>query len=230
MDLFHAIFQYSLPPGNIGIFDPSLSIPKRYLFSSLSTISIGLAIHFATSGVYQLMTVFSMVLLGQSPEQWPPLSTHPWLSESLGDFWGKRWHQLFRDVFVRFGYTPFSIVGSRVGGEDMGKAFGTLGAFIVSGILHQIGTWGMGNGTEFLPDFVFFFMQGVGVIFERAFLRQYRGGLVSRVWTLFWVVGWGNMLIDCWVRKGMGMQLFSSEGFRPGKYVVDHILRIAGIL
>ena len=233
VDVFHVIAQYSLPAGSVmtgdGIFDPSLPPPQRYLLSTLVCLSCGLVVHFAISGYYNTATFVAVAFLGQDPKEWPPLSTKPWLSESLGEFWGKRWHQLFRDTFVGLGYTPLYTIGSGIGGNAVGKVCGVLGAFTVSGILHYVGLWGMGRGSEAVPMVGFFFMQGVGVILERAFLRSSRGGfqVIGWIWTHLWVLGWGHLLVDCWVRKGMADSLFFPESWRPGRYLVDSVLRIS---
>jgi hypothetical protein len=78
-------------------------------------------------------------------EAWPRLSNKPIYSSSLADFWGKRWHALFRRIFIVVGARPLSglirerlesIVGK--GRMKMVKvAFGTLGAFMTSGVLHE---------------------------------------------------------------------------------------------
>lgn len=74
-------------------------------------------------------------------EAWPRLSFRPIYSTSLSDFWGKRWHALFRRIFVAVGARPLSGLPERLMGIKFGKqgkmALGLLGAFMTSGVLHE---------------------------------------------------------------------------------------------
>lgn len=74
-------------------------------------------------------------------EAWPRLSYKPIYSDSLSDFWGKRWHALFRRIFIVAGARPLSNLPERMIGIKVGKnvkmALGALGAFMTSGILHE---------------------------------------------------------------------------------------------
>lgn len=71
-----------------------------------------------------------------------------------------------------------------------------MGAFLISGLLHVAGLWGMGRGTEFWSVAEYFLMMGVGIILE-GFYRNVTGvrvgGLPATLWTLVWVVVWGNL-------------------------------------
>ena len=74
-------------------------------------------------------------------EAWPRLSYKPVYSASLSNFWGKRWHALFRRIFVAVGARPLSGLPGKMMGIKVGKqvkmALGLLGAFMTSGILHE---------------------------------------------------------------------------------------------
>lgn len=74
-------------------------------------------------------------------EAWPRLSYKPVYSDSLSDFWGKRWHALFRRIFIVVGARPLSNLPERMTGIKVEKnvkmASGALGAFMTSGILHE---------------------------------------------------------------------------------------------
>ena len=48
------------------------------------------------------------------------------------DFWISLWHQFFRQVFVVLGTRPGAL----------------LGVFVMSAVIHNLGIWGLGRGTE----------------------------------------------------------------------------------
>ncbi|QRV81937.1 membrane bound O-acyl transferase family protein [Ceratobasidium sp. AG-Ba] len=123
--------------------------------------------------------------------EWPPLFDNPSQSTSLNEFWAKRWQGTPRRGFLVAGANPGRKVGGHVG-QMLGKlvgAFSTsdtnaqkrearmrvlgsrigyvMGAFLVSGLVHDLGMWGMGQGTDFRRVTGYFLIQGVGVIVER---------------------------------------------------------------
>jgi len=200
------------------IFDPSLPPLHRYSRSSLITLISGFSIYAALQAAYLLAALFFLIFLRHSPCQLPPIFNHPWFSTSLSQFWSKRWHQLFRDVFVSFGGEPLTLL--------MGPVGGILGAFFVSGVLHTLGLWGMGRGGEFIKVTGFFMMHGVGVLLEYSW-KQLTGsrvdGFFGRVWTLVWLVGWGNFLVDAWSMKGLVSSVFYPDGYRPSDYILQWI-------
>jgi hypothetical protein len=147
--------------------------------------------------IYDLNTINVILLFRQSPSQWPPLFDAPWRATSLSKFWGKGWHQLFRSSFVRIGAKPLSFF--------IGRA-GILGAFFLSAILHDWGMWAMGRGSHFGSVAGFFLMMGVGCILEEWFkkmLGKNVQGWWGWLWTMCWIVGWGNWLVDAWAKTGL---------------------------
>lgn len=69
---------------------------------------------------------------------WPRLMRHPQRSTSLHEFWGKRWHGLFKRIFVHDGSKTLSRTAQAVGGEkQLATASGAIGAFVVSGWMHE---------------------------------------------------------------------------------------------
>ncbi|CAG8795057.1 42357_t:CDS:2, partial [Gigaspora margarita] len=59
----------------------------------------------------------------------------PFMSTSPRDFWSKRWHIVLREIFLDLGYVPVKNLFSKH--KKIGKVFGTLSAFFVSGLLHE---------------------------------------------------------------------------------------------
>ena len=219
-DVTHRLVQL-LGPNTIGlpeggsILDPSLPPFHRYSRSTLITFIAGFTVYAAIQAYYLLLALFSLIFLCHSPSQWPPLFDHPWLSTSLSQFWSRRWHQLFREVFVSFGGNTLALFMGRVGS--------VLGAFFVSGILHTLGLWGMGRGGEFVKVTGFFMIMAVGILLERCW-KNLTGlrvdGVFGRIWTLVWLLGWGNILVDAWSTKGLIGSVFFPDGFRPSDYIL----------
>ena len=229
--IFHVVFSdvtqrlvQNFGPDTIGsavggtVFDPSLPPLHRYSRSSLISLISGMSLYADIQSIHLLVTLFSLIFLRHSPSQWPPLFNHPWFSTSLSRFWSRGWHQLFKDVFVSFGGKPLSLLMGRVGR--------ILGSFFVSSVLHFFGLWGMGRGGEFVKVTGFFMMNGVGVLLED-FWKEFTGsrvdGFFGRVWTLVWLVGWGNLLIDAWSTKGLLSSKFYPDGYRPSDYILQWI-------
>jgi hypothetical protein len=161
--------------------------------------------------VYTTAALVGRVLLRQPATDWPPLSARPWTATSITDFWSFRWHQFFRHTFVTFGQ-PGAV----------------LGAFGVSALLHYVGLWGLGRGTE-PSSGGFFIMMGVGAVLERVWLRTTGlrvQGFWGWAWTMAWTLSWGTFMLDGWARRGMIACDFFKPGQRPGKAIVDVIISL----
>lgn len=104
-----------------------------------------------------------------------------------------------------------------------------MGAFVVSGLMHDAGVWGLGRGTEFRTVCGFFFM-GVGAALEHVF-RQMTGrrvgGIWGWAWTMVWTICWGTLIVDAWARRGMIAADFFPYELRPGKVLIDSITSLS---
>jgi len=215
--------DFASPRGGT-IFDTALPPALRYAKSSAVTFVAGVAVIAGITMGYQGFTLLGVGLAGNDPRAWPPAFAAPWHAPSLTEFWSKRWHQSFRDIFIGAGSLPFSYL--------LGKPGVALGAFFVSGVLHVWGLWGMGRGTEFRSVAGYFIMMGFGILVEHKYRaltghrvgahesapgrgNNWLGGWRGRAWTMLWVVGWGNFLVDAWFRKGLAGSQFFVEGTRP---------------
>lgn len=213
-DALHYSIQW-LEPTTIGsaeggsIFDATLPPLLRYSRSTIITFFGGMSVYSVIQAGYQLPTIIGVLVFRQDPSLWPPAFRSPWLATSLTDLWAKRWHQLFRDVFINVGGKPLFFFLGRVGG--------ILGVFIVSGILHHFGLWGMGRGTDFLKVAGFFFMNGLGICLEHLW-RYITGHRVSGwygwAWTMVWAIGWGHMLVEAWAMRGLAGSAFLPQDMR----------------
>jgi hypothetical protein len=200
-DFLYYTIQWIVPsvtsPGGDSIFDSSLHLPHRYIKSTTITFLMLLLIYCCIHAVYLIPTAVGVLVFGQDPTLWPPPFDSPWLSTSLTQFWGRRWHQFFRDTIVSAGGYPLSLIAGRFGG--------LVGAFLMSGILHDIGLWGMSGHMEPQNVTAAFAIHGPLIMAENLW-RRYTGskvgGLIGWLWTLSWVVGTAAPLFDAWTRHG----------------------------
>jgi hypothetical protein len=195
------------------IFDSSLPFMHRYLRSSTITALAGLAVYCAVQIGYHLCTLIGILVFRQHFSSWPPIFKDPWFSRSLTELWAKCWHQLFRDIFISLGGKPMARLTGRAGG--------VLGAFLVSGVMHYIGLWGMGNGSDFPRVVGSFVMMGIGIIMEHTFMMftgQRVGGFFGWIWTWMWTIGWGHMLVEAWAMHGLVGSAFFPLSARPAFY------------
>ncbi len=105
-----------------------------------------------------------------------------------------------------------------------------MGAFAVSGVLHDLGMWGLGRGTEFRTAGGFFLLMGIGAALEYEFkvvTGRRVGGIWGWVWTMAWTTAWGTLVIDAWARRGMIAADFFPYGIRPGKSLIDAIISLS---
>jgi len=209
-------------PRGGSIFDPSLALAPRTALAAFCSICGGVWAYTMLDSGHYVSALVGRIIFRQPASLSPPLFHRPWMSTSLHDFWSFRWHQLLRPIFIFFGARP--------GGALLGKPGAVMGAFGVSAIVHHIGMWGMGNGTDFVAVGGFFLLMGVGAVMEAAFTRATGlrvRGWIGWSWTMTWTLLWGMFIIDGWARHGMLANEFVPNGFRPGKKVVDAIIALS---
>jgi len=191
------------------IFDSNLPPISRYVRSSWISFCAGLVIYSAMHTIYDINTLIGVLVLKQDPKEWPPFFNKPWKATSLTEFWAKRWHPFFREIFVGLGGYPLSLVFGRVGG--------VIGSFLVSGILHYLGLWGMGKGSDVFGMIGYFVIMGAGVVLEGLYKKitgVHTQGWLGRTWTFLWLVGWANFLVDAWARKALISSQFFPDSYR----------------
>ncbi|KIM57008.1 hypothetical protein SCLCIDRAFT_51832, partial [Scleroderma citrinum Foug A] len=203
--------------GPMTIIDTNLPFPQQLLHASiLSAIYISV-IYFMVDLYYRTVAFCCVAVLLHRPEQWPPLFDDPWRSTSLGDFWGKRWHQLLRDYVVSLGSQPLMACLTKL------SALSVLAAFFVSGILHDISFRSMRKGGEPV-QMIFFVMQGVGVVLERAFSERWVHArlrkspwsrVAGRVWTFSWLLVWGIPFVESNTRADLFRIALFPESLKP---------------
>lgn len=224
-DIAYYAAQYLCPkanhPGGDTIFDSSLPPLTRLACALCVTLSAGIVIYTAVDTLYLGTAVFACLFLGYSTSEWPPISDRPWLSTSLADFWGNRWHHFFRRIFTTIGARPLLPI--------LGKPGAVMGAFTLSAFIHHWGLYGLGQGMEFSTVGMFFIMMGVGVFLEGAYEEWSGikvGGWKGWVWTTVWLMFWAMWLVDGWARKGLIASDFLPENIRVGKWTVEGVAQL----
>ncbi|KAG1887647.1 hypothetical protein F4604DRAFT_1570826 [Suillus subluteus] len=199
------------------IFDESLPPHLRYLRSSIIATLCAFSIYSGLQIGYELTVVPCVLLLRQHPDQWPPSFDSPWRSTSLREFWSRRWHQWFRRQFIFFGGRPLSLLFGRVGG--------VIGAFLVSGLLHHVALSAIVPSSEMWRMVLPFGMMGVGMIIERAVAGNKTGGWMGWIWTMCWMVLWGNVMVDGWARAGMFGGSSILDSIMPLRQPIERLVR-----
>ncbi|KAI6147305.1 hypothetical protein BKA82DRAFT_640346 [Pisolithus tinctorius] len=186
------------------IFRPELPIPQRYILSTAVHVATGSMFIASFELLYDLFTLIGVGLLFNDPLSWPPVMDHPWQSDSLHEFWAKRWHQLLRETFFVYG----GFIGGAIAG-NIGIVFGT---FLGSGLLHELAICSHGRGLD--PQGILFFVQQAPLLILEKLWTRVTGhrvnGIYGRLWVLFCIVILGQSLVDSWHRRGLG-----------GCYVID---------
>jgi len=200
------------------IFDDSLPPHLRYLRSSIIATICAFGIHSVLQAGYELTVVMCVLLFRQHPEQCPPSFDSPWRATSLREFWSRRWHQWFRRIFIFLGGKPFSLLFGRIGG--------VIGTFLASGFFHHLALLAIDPSSEMWRMLLPFGMMGTGVVIERAVAGNKTGGWVGWVWTMCWLVLWGNVMVDGWARAGMlgGSSVLDSA--TPVRQPIEQLVRM----
>lgn len=127
---------------------PAVRLMSEWLAGLTVMASVICGLHF---GLFRLMT---------ARVRWAgwdagPIMESPWRSESLSEFWGRRWNIAFRDAASDLVVTPLRKRRVR-------KRWILLAAFLFSGVVHDIvmslpcGGWGRPTG--------YFLIQFVGIV------------------------------------------------------------------
>jgi Membrane bound O-acyl transferase family len=116
-----------------------------------------------------------------------PIMHQPLKSRSLGEFWGQRWNLGFRNLSHALVFGPLQ--------KRFGVIAGTLGAFLVSGLIHDLTISVPARAGYGLPT-AYFLIQGCGVIAERSGAGKRLGlGHGFRGWLWMAVVTAGPLFI-----------------------------------
>ena len=112
-----------------------------------------------------------------------PIMQRPLESRSLTELWGKRWNLGYRALSYKWVFQPLQ--------RRWGPVAGTLGAFLVSGLVHELVISVPARGGYGLPT-AYFLLQGFGSLAERLGIAKrigLGGGLIGWTWTALIALG-----------------------------------------
>ncbi|KAG1900364.1 membrane bound O-acyl transferase family-domain-containing protein [Suillus fuscotomentosus] len=198
------------------IFDDSLPPHLRYLRSSIIATLCAFAVYSIIKAYYEIIVVICILIFRQHPDQCPPLIDSPWRATSLREFWSRRWHQLFRRIFIFLGGNPLSLLFGRIGG--------VIGAFLASGFIHHLQLLPMDPSSEMWRMMLPFGMMGAGMVIERAVAGNKTGGWMGWTWTMCWMLLWGNTIVDGWARAGMLGSPSVIDGATPIRQPIERLV------
>lgn len=160
-------------------FTTNLNVDKQTAFiiiSGLSLVSLSLILHFGilsiSAGVWRFVGADTYLLFRQ-----------PAKSNSLAEFWGRRWNLAFIEML--------SIAILRPLKTKIGNTTAVLLSFLLSGLLHEVAitlpvSAGFGG-----PTF-YFIIQGCAVVAEKKMEKQnsifLKNKLAAKLWVLFWLI------------------------------------------
>ncbi|KAF8552008.1 hypothetical protein OG21DRAFT_1444205 [Imleria badia] len=206
-------------PGGSTIFDETLPSLVQYPRATIITTLTALAIYTVLQMGYDLASIPAILVLGQDPAQWPPAFDAPWRATSLSNFWGRRWHQLLRHIFLVLGGYPLSLV--------LGRAGIVIGAFLASAVVHHIVLSTLNSQLEIWWMLVGFGMMAPGILAERVYHQltgRRVGGVLGWVWAMSWLLLWGNVIVEGFARAGMfGCARFVDSAL-PVRISVEHLV------
>jgi hypothetical protein len=125
---------------------------NEYIAGWVGMVGVALCLHF---GSFQLLSCGWR----HAGVRARPLMNKPLVSESLSEFWGRRWNTAFRDLTHRFLFRPLT--------RRIGVRAGLAGGFVFSGLVHDLViSWPAAGG--YGGPTLFFAIQGVGMLIERS--------------------------------------------------------------
>lgn len=181
------------------IFYPQLHPLQRYVVSTGIHIITGSCLISGFRMCYDLSTMICVATLHDPPGSWPPVMFNPWVSNSLHEFWAKRWHQLLRRTFIVAGGYPGQLIAG-----NTGMVFGT---FIASGLFHELAIYAMGRGFDYRVP-LYFSIQGPLLGAERYWRKRTGrrvGGWAGRIWVYFVIFLLGQGMSTRFPPRGMNI-------------------------
>lgn len=171
-----------------------LDLTREVLFFAVTVlllIGYSLILHFGiltmSAGFWRLFGVKTYLLFRS-----------PLLSNSLSEFWSKRWNIAFSEMISIAIYRPLK--------KRVGPAGLIIVSFIFSGVLHEMAI-SLPVGKGFGLPFIYFIIQGTMVLTEK-FLEDrnitfLKNKFIAKVWVYFWVIIPAPLLFHIYFVKGV---------------------------
>lgn len=159
--------------GTLLLFTFARYAPEPILIGWIGMIGMILILHF---GLFALLSVGWRVLRVDAR----PIMDGPLRSTSVAEFWGRRWNGAFNDLALRLVFRPTA--------RRAGVLAGTLSAFAVSGLIHELVISVPAGAGYGLPTGYFLF-QGLAVLAQRktAILRSWFFTMLVVAGPAFWL-------------------------------------------
>ncbi len=146
------------------------------IVSALLLVGISLLLHFGllaiSAGCWQFLGVRTYFLFNA-----------PLRSATLTEFWSKRWNVAFSEMTAVAVYRPLK--------KRLGSKVGMVGAFLFSGLLHEMAI-SLPVWKGFGWPLAYFALHGLVIVFEEALAVRkilfLRTGITGRMWVYFWVL------------------------------------------
>lgn len=162
--------------GSFLLFGVARHSVEPLLAGWIGMVGIVLLLHF---GFFHLLSIGWRALRVDAP----PIMKAPLRSTSVSEFWGQRWNAAFNDLALRLVFRPAA--------RRWGMAGGTLLAFLVSGLVHELVISLPAAAGYGLPA-AYFLGQGLGVLTERSSAGKWlglRAGFRGWMFTMIVVAG-----------------------------------------
>lgn len=149
---------------------------RRWTATALLLLGLSLAVHF---GFFNILTGIWRYFGARCSS----LFRAPLLSQSLSEFWGRRWNLAFSEMTALAVFRPLKRLSGR---SQQTTVLATVGGFLFSGMLHELAI-SVPVGAGFGLPTLYFVINGIGIVLEKriAFLNS---PLLRRVWTSAWVL------------------------------------------
>ena len=146
------------------------STHNRYVLGWIGMVGTVLSLHF---GLFHVLSC-AWRHVGVNAR---PLMDHPLRSESVTEFWGRRWNTAFRDLTHRFLFRPLM--------PWLGARGAIFGGFVFSGLVHDVVISLPARGGYGGPT-LYFACQALAMLLERSALGRRFGlarGVSGRIFT-----------------------------------------------
>jgi len=111
-------------------------------------------------------------------------SNEPYLSTSLGDFWGKRWNLMVTYILRHTVYTPMrTLMSKTMLGPQWAPMPGIIATFLVSGLMHELLFYYVTHVTPTWEVTCFFVLHGACVVVEIGVKKW-----LDHKWTVHWAI------------------------------------------
>ena len=163
-----AIFKLNVGVVLLFVFVPYISNVDPYFAGWTGMFGIVFGLHF---GIFHILSAVWRTYGRQAD----PIMNWPIASQSLSEFWGRRWNVAFRDLTHRFLFHPLV--------PYLGTKGSMLAGFVLSGLIHDLVVSVPAHGGQGGPT-TFFILQAFGLLIERSRVGRSIGlgaGLVGRI-------------------------------------------------